>query len=377
LSSFKQIPLKWLIGLSVVFLLIILAVGLKPKGMRFGNRVSWIKDRPGVRFSRLGIAYTRPLGDLTLPQNSEADGFSIEIAMKPAGYRGRRFQFILVLHDGDDSEQLVVAQYHSWLIVMNGDDYAYKKKIKRISVDAASPSPITRFVTLTSGEEGTRIFFDGKPVATEKELRLRIPIGNQTRIVVGNSVYGRHPWHGDIYGLALYNYPLASQKVAHHFDCWSKEGRFLFAGRDNPFALYFFDETGGAEVRDHSGANRHLEIPLMMQVLKRRILAPPWIDFRLDSGFISDALVNFTGFIPFGFILFATLLKFGPAIEKHAFLVTIALCFSVSLSLEIAQAWMPSRSSSMLDLILNTLGGLAGTTLCRFFRRRSKIRWLV
>ena len=373
MSSFKQIPLKWLIGLSVVFFLIILAVGLKPGELALDNRVRWVKDPVGLRFSRSGIAFTRPLDGLTTSPNPAANGFSIEIALKPAGYHGRLFQFILALHDGEDSDQLVLGQWRSWLIAMNGDDYAYKRKIRRISADAASPSPIKRLVTVTSGEEGTRIFFDGKAVAIEKDLRLKIPTDGKTRLVVGNSVYGRHPWQGYIYGLALFDYALSAEKAAHHFVRWSEEQRFLFAGEDNPLVLYLFDEKGGTRVRDHSGADRHLELPTKMQVLKRRILVPPWINFSFNGGLISDVLVNFLGFIPFGFILFATLLRSSAAIEKKAFLITVAVCFLLSLSLEITQAWIPSRSSSMLDLVLNTLGGVAGTILCRFFRHRASV----
>ena len=248
MSSFKQIPLKWLIGLSVVFFLIILAVGLKPGELALDNRVRWVKDPVGLRFSRSGIAFTRPLDGLTTSPNPAANGFSIEIALKPAGYHGRLFQFILALHDGEDSDQLVLGQWRSWLIAMNGDDYAYKRKIRRISADAASPSPIKRLVTVTSGEEGTRIFFDGKAVAIEKDLRLKIPTDGKTRLVVGNSVYGRHPWQGYIYGLALFDYALSAEKAAHHFVRWSEEQRFLFAGEDNPLVLYLFDEKGGTRV---------------------------------------------------------------------------------------------------------------------------------
>ena len=50
-----------------------------------------------------------------------------------------------------------MGQWRSWLIVMNGDDYAYREKTNRISVDAASSAPTTRFVTITSGQEGTEI----------------------------------------------------------------------------------------------------------------------------------------------------------------------------------------------------------------------------
>ena len=98
---------------------------VKPRGFRLVNRVSWIKDRPGIHFSRFGIAYTHPLDGLNAPRKYEPDEFSVEIALKSASYSGRRFEFIMALHNGEDSEQLLVAKWRSWLIVMNGDDYAY------------------------------------------------------------------------------------------------------------------------------------------------------------------------------------------------------------------------------------------------------------
>ena len=126
---------------------------------------------------------------------------------------------------------------------------------------------------------------------------------------------------------------------------------------------------GGSRALDHSGANRDLEIPSRMQVLEKKILAGPGNSFNLSRGYIIDVVLNLIGFIPFAFILCATLIRVGGAFDKHAVLMTIAFCFSVSLALEILQAWIPSRSSSMLDLVLNTLGGCLGAFTCRFIHR--------
>jgi glycopeptide antibiotics resistance protein len=42
----------------------------------------------------------------------------------------------------------------------------------------------------------------------------------------------------------------------------------------------------------------------------------------------------------------------------------------LSLGIELAQAWIPSRSSQMLDLALNTMGGAIGVALQHLFGRR-------
>ena len=128
---------------------------------------------------------------------------------------------------------------------------------------------------------------------------------------------------------------------------------------------------GGTKALDHSGGNLHLEIPSRMQVLEKRILAFPWNNFKFNRSFITDIIVNLIGFIPFGFVLIALLIRLGGIFEKHDVLIVVALCFLVSFALEIFQAGMPSRSSHMLDLFSNTLGGLTGAIIYRFFNRRA------
>ena len=131
--------------------------------------------------------------------------------------------------------------------------------------------------------------------------------------------------------------------------------------------LYSFDEKGGRSVLDHAGGNLDLKIPSMMQVLEKRILSLKRGRFNFDSGFIKDTIINFAGFIPLGFVFIATFVKAGGFFERHSALITVILCLTVSLTIEIFQAWMPSRSSDCMDLVLNTLGALLGVMTYRFF----------
>lgn len=358
--------MKWLIGLSFGFLLIILVAGIKHEGFPLANKVSWIGVQPGIRFDSCGIAFTKPFNNAILAGSNDLNRFSIEIALNPANYQSDKFNFILSFHNGKDSEQLVMGQWRSHFIVMNGDDYAHKRKTRRITVDVGVLSPQARFVTVASSAEGTRIYLDGVAMRTQKNLMLKIPSGENTMLLVGNSVYGENGWQGDIYGLALYNFPLSSQKVVHHFTLWSENKSFSFAKVDKPFFLYLFDEVEERRAFEHAGSKRHLEIPSRIRIPEKRFLTITLQDFNLNSGMITDVIVNFVGFMPFGFILLTVFIRLGGAYEKHATLITVALCFSVSLGLEFLQAWIPSRSSHLLDLALNTLGAWMGTLVCRF-----------
>ena len=367
LEFHKKISLKCLVGVSVAILFGILIFGLIPKDFHFSNGVNWIKDQAGIRFSKYGIAYTHPFIELVEGEISEPNSFSIEIALKPESYDEKGFNFILALHSGENSHQLLMGQYLSWIILMNGDDYDHKRRTKRIAVNTASPSPTARFVTITTGKEGTQVYLNGQRVRTKKNLTLKIPNGRKARLMIGNSTNGRNSWQGDVYGLAFYGHTLTAQDAARHFNRWFQDQNFSFAKKDKPSVLYFFDEKEGLKALDHSGGNHHLEIPSKMQILEREILSPTWSLFKLNRSFIKDFVLNLVGFIPFGFILSATLFKLGGTFEKNNVLITVVLCFTLSLIIEILQAWIPSRDSNILDLILNTLGALIGTIIYRFF----------
>ena len=366
----NKFSLRVSIVLSIMVLLLILYFGLRPKDFVFSNNVRRIQGQAGIHFGEYGIAYTPVLGEW-VEEGGKQGEFSIEIALKAFDESLDGFGFILSCHNGKDSEQLLMAQWRSWFILMNGDDYAHKRKRKRLSVDMASMPQEPRFITITTGQEGTKLYLDGHMVKEKKDLTLKMPNETQPRLLLGYSVYGRHSWDGDIYGLAFYRYILSATDAAHHFRQWSNDQSFSFAAKESPFVLYLFDEKEGTTILDHTTPHYHMEMPPRMQVLKKDILSNAWDELMLSKYTILDMVINFVGFIPFGFLLSATLYKLGRTCRKHYALVAVVLCFMVSLIIEISQAWVPSRSSSIHDLILNTLGGLAGITVFRWFISRS------
>ncbi len=206
-----------MVGCVTVLVLAILFFGLRPKDFSFSNQVTWIEDQPGIRFEKYGMAYSKPIIDFTSTALSGPDGFSIEIALKPQSFNDEGFNFILSIHDGKDRDQLLVGQWRSWIIIMNGDDYSNKKKTPRIVVDPISPTPTKIFLSLTTGKEGTKAYVNGQLCKTNSDLILKLPKKDKSRLVIGNSVYGKHSWRGEIYGLGFYGYPIASPDAIVHF----------------------------------------------------------------------------------------------------------------------------------------------------------------
>lgn len=367
-----RIPWKTLACLGAAVLAGIIIMGLDPRNSLFTNHVGRVADGAGIRFQKYGIAFTQPFGPmLSAEEKGAPPDFSVEIAFTSEHLRKNGFGILFMFHDGDDDSQFLMGQWHSRIVFMNGDDYDHSKKVPRVVAEIPMPAAGAIVATLVSGAGGTRLYMNGAPVLEKKRLKLTLPDGvRRPRLVMGNSVYGDNPWEGSIHGFAVHSRALTPPEVANRHAGWDKHRDFSFAQRQGASLLYLFDETSGRNILDRSGGGRHLEAPAVVTVLKTRMLAFPTGKFRLNSILIRDIVVNFIGFIPFGLVFTAILLRF-PGLEGwRAAAVAGLLGFSVSLAIEIGQAWIPSRSSSLLDLLLNTGGALSGAAVCTLLCRK-------
>ena len=109
--------------------------GLRPKDYDFTNRVSLIEGRGGLQFEKYSMAHTEQVGDNMARQLSGQKGFTLFLNFNPQPDFDDGFGLILVMHSGNDSEQLIIGQWKSHIIAMNGDDYAHKQRLPRISFD--------------------------------------------------------------------------------------------------------------------------------------------------------------------------------------------------------------------------------------------------
>lgn len=353
-------------------LFLIIFFGLFYRGCSLTNNVTWLEGRDGIRFGRYGIVYTNtvfPAGTNSPGQ----DGMTFELVIRPHNFKDDRFKILLSIHGGIDSEQLILGQWRSALIVMNGDDYDGRLGIPKVGVNEAIPPDQDTFVNITSGSEGTQVYINGRLRQSSTRLVLKIPNQDSHAVMVlGNSPYGRHSWAGDIYGMAIYEEILSEEKTITHYNQWSTQQIFSFHRDIQPKVLYLFDDGSGQRVFDHGQSNHHLVIPPRVEILKKEILVAPWNEKQFDHSLIQDMIINLAGFIPPGFFLFAILVNIGGWYKKYGICLTLITCFMVSLTIEILQIWMPSRSSQSLDLIMNAIGGLLGVMLYILSQTMSK-----
>lgn len=342
---------------------LIVYFGLFFRGFFLNNNVSWLEDQEGLRFGHYGMAYTNSLFS-SGGTHYKQDGFCIELATGADNFESNRFKILLSIHGGDDSEQLVLGQWRTALIVMNGDDYDGRLRTPRIGVLDAFQEDQNTFINITSGKDGTRVYVNGELRQASGRLQLKIPNEiSDAVMILGNSAYGRHSWSGKIYGLAIYEQILSEKKTSCHYHQWLKSHVFSFSRDIQPQIFYAFDEKKGRKAFDSGPNNHHLSIPSRMEILKKEILVAPWNEQRLDGPLVKDMIINLAGFIFPGFFFFALLVNFGGWLKTRAFLITVGTCFMLSLAIELIQVWIPSRSSQSLDLIMNTVGGMIGALL--------------
>jgi len=362
-------PHPVLLFTTVFVFLAILFFGLNPKEYDFSNHVSWIGDGPGIRFDKYGFAYAEL--DSELPKwISSREGFSILMVFQSERLDNNGSGHILTIHPGEDKNQLIIWQWYSHIIAMNNNDYAHRRKIGRVSAEIPTSPAQQIFLSLTAGKNGTRLYFDGKVVSSNQSLHLNFPAGTKERLILGNSVYGNGSWHGNISGLALFDRELPPEAITFLYNAWHENGSFTDAEKENPFLHYFFNEKEGARSIDHTGSSTHLLIPERATPLKKNILTGTLSNSGLTGSLTQDIAINLIGFIPLGFFFAALIVNLGVIPGKRSLVYTVIFCFAVSLSIELIQAWMPSRSSQSLDLLLNTAGAWIGALLSNTFTQK-------
>lgn len=336
--------------------------GLRLKEFRPSNNAQWSGSGIGLAFEEPSQAYSERF--FTGSGSDSGTGLTIELAVHPRYFGKSSIGMLVMVHDGDADSQLAICQWRSSLIIMNGNDYSNQRRIPKIYFNLDPDRHEPNLITIVSDQTGTRLFLDGALKKSNKDLVLRFPSGRaRSRLVVANSMAGRNSWTGTIMGLAFYDHGLENDVIVRHFQVWRMERNFSAFKQHGPRLLYAFDEGQGKRVYNKLGNGLDLIIPAWVKVLQAKALSwPQWEDLGRSSS-MKDVLINFTGFIPFGFLFIATLSRLEGFRIRRALLIVLLGSFLFSLGIEIVQMWIPSRYSSMLDLILNALGGGFGALL--------------
>lgn len=317
--------LLFLISLFGIFL-----AGLWPFNFNPPNNINWQNNAEEnyLAIKQPSIAFFTPeLQDFNSPE-----GFTIDIKLKSNPPLNNYVSRIFSLNR-NNTELLLIGQWKNGIILRlhdplrNNYSELYAKDVLK------SSEPV--FLTLNVAKSSSFISCNGKAILKRNKPLTSQKTALEGVAVIGNSVSGEHGWNGELYSLKIYNRPLSKQKLS------------------------------GFELKDQfrfCGGEYTLTIPERFSPFKRKILTPPWIDLRFNKSCICDVILNFTGFLPFGLIIGVLGIQ-NRYKKSHSLIISFLLCAVVSLTIELLQPFLPTRSSQLSDLIFNILGGVSGCGL--------------
>ena len=335
----------------------IFVAGLWPFNPHPSNMVSWITNRNGIRFGKRGILFSSGAFKMTTAARNAA--CSLEIWLQPSGDDAANT--ILTFFTPENPERFKLRQYLDNLLVQREvRDQWNRIRISEIEIEHVFRQQKQAFVTVTSGAQGTAIYTDGLLVAMSPHFGLS---GQDFsgQLVLGASPVAYDTWSGQLRGLAVYNQELSATQVLRHYHTWTETGEVEIAEKEGIVAVYRFAEQAGRVIHNRVDSGPGLYIPEHFLILQKPFLEPPWKEFRLDRTYFKDLIINIAGFIPLGFFFCTYLSSTGHSNRPR--LATIILGGTVSLTIEILQAYLPTRSSGMTDILTNTLGTGIGVFL--------------
>src|ERR1700721_1973156 len=322
------------------------------------DQVSWLSQQNGGRFGKHGsIVSANPFK----AHASQGDhSCSLEIWLKPS--RIDAGGMILAFYWPESRVvPFALRQYQNRLGLERGFQGRIDEKAVKYVADVFKvQKPV--LVTITSSNAGTATYVDGTLVREVRGFTFsNLDLTGQ--LIVGNAPSTGYSWSGEVKGLAVYDRELSTVEVSQSFVDWTEGGQLDSVKSENLVARYHFDEGNGDIVHNQVNSATDLLIPERFFVLHAQFLELPWDEFHPGWSYWKNIGINVVGFIPLGFFFYAyfsQLRKSGNPVG-----LTIALGFAISLTIEVLQAFLPTRASGMTDLITNTFGTAIGVMTFR------------
>jgi VanZ family protein len=346
-----------------VVLVITLWAGLHPFSWARRNDVQWLGLEGGLRLGSASMALTA--ADLSWDTTSGPARLGWELWLTPAGPT-ETAKAIVVLADEARMPALLLSQTGVDIVVAarvtneDGERWYNDFVFPQVLVDQRRIH-----LRLASGSPRPHLYLDGREIAASSGFG--IPLARQGARLQGPILVGCTPradgsWRGELHGMVLYERgPTASDLAQRNGPLpRSVEEAALLPG---VLAAYAFREGRGDRVADLSGRGPALRVPKYYRPVRAQPFAFPPPPSSLGLPLALDAVVNLLGLIPFGYLLALVLLA---RLRRRWFLIvvlTTAAGALVSFGIESLQVLMPSRDSSLLDFVLNTLGTMLGAGL--------------
>lgn len=363
----EEVEIMLLRAICALVLLGILVAGLWPFHTP-RNEVSWLSRGNGIFFGKHGSIVSAGMFQLNPSPGNGA--CSLEIWLEPSRIAASGTILAFYRPEGSAPE-FALRQSLGDLTLQRISEESHRRRNTKIFIDDVFSQQKPVLVTISSDGLGTTIYADGVPVKNSSNFRFSSD-DLTGQFIVGNSPVTTDTWSGRVMELAIFNRELSAQEVSERYTNLISGTQRSLSGSDGAVALYLFNERNGNAVHDHLDSAPDLLIPKRFFVLREPFLELPWNEFYPKWSYWKNVGINLAGFIPLG--LFFCAYVSSARIVKRPVGVTIVLGFVVSLTIEVLQAFLPTRNSGMTDLFTNTLGTALGAIL---YVQVAKHNWFV
>lgn len=321
-----------LLALLILTVLVIAWAGLRPAADYSSSWVTIDEAAGSFRFENYGLAYGQVAPSIS--RASMVPDFRIDFSLPFREASDNRFQVIAQLGSPGTHTPLLIGLWHTSIIAMNSRDFANKRNLPRVSANLAEHVGTTVRITITFGENETRIDANGRFAARGAPFSFATPL---TRITLGNSPDGEHGWEGTL----------------ESFD--------IVAGADAlPSTSYAFATASARRIDDRGDASHPLAVPMPGHFPDRAHIGRMGLRQLFEQN-LRDVVLNFLGFAPLGFAITGLLrMRRRPVGRVASALVAMIMGTMATVGIETAQLYIPGRSSHVHDLALNASGTVAG-----------------
>jgi hypothetical protein len=337
----------------------IFITGLWPFNFVPKNRIRWRPGRAGLHFDGYGQVYSSV--PMFTPRGPDGTAkATIELVFTPSkSYKGASTVFSLV---NQDEMSFAIGQSLTDLFLQGSFTQGGGKPVVKLWIADVFTHAQEFFVTVTVDTSQIDVYLDGQLTRTfPVSIRADTLSG---RVFVGHNVQGGGQWNGSVVRLAILEGNLDAAEIRRRYEQWTKTRHFE-QDVNHRGAAYDFATPAEDFVRNVGDIGPDLVIPKTFRLSKPVVLE--WPDL-LNRSVAVDAVVNIAGFVPFGLGTCLCLRFWTRWRISRCVAMTILVGASVSLVIELLQVFLPTRDSSLADLVTNILGTMLGTGVTVRFR---------